>query len=270
MVDMSGVPQQRTACWLMDGTSAGTQLCMHQDLCEECLGPTNWCFCKVPQRPYHLNHFWRNMNPPVEGRFLQRNHQLTADDVMSFLMWIFSYKGDIPVVCPGCRKHLARASDCHEVGCCGWKMCSLCGYAARGPNLIDHYAGMGTGGCLLYPRQLNLNGMTCPCTANCQSLERGDCNVQQHAKWRSAYHAFRRVKWIRMFVRSLPRRLLYAAIATINRMFFPHNPVHRFPDTAMTMTGPPLKDRKFRREAPAYIVEAARFAAMLANDLQST
>lgn len=252
-------------CWKEDGTQASQPSMHHPVLCEECLGPLNWCFCKMPKKGYHINHYFRDFSNPKT--FLARNCHLTPRDVRNFLVWLMTYRnGRLPAVCPGCRRLVARAdTECHELGCCGYKICFLCGYAARGPNLVDHYAGLG-GTCTQFPQHLCINGTRYPCTPACQSISGGDCNKPDHKEWRDKYNELRRAEWAIGFVKSLPTKLLGEVRDTLNRIFFPGAPVARFQD-GYVLPGAPLSTLGFRKECSPSLLNLARQLIRRAEDL---
>jgi hypothetical protein len=251
-------------CWRTDGSRATNPSMNHPLLCEECLGPLQWCFCDAPRKAYHLNHYFRDMN--CKDTFLTRNHYITEAMVKSFVFWLMTFdEGRLPAVCPGCRRLISRADNqCHELGCCGYKICFFCGFADRGPNLLDHYQGAG-GSCVQFPQSLRIHGKQYPCTDACQSIKGGDCTDPAHREWHEQYDNVRRRTWLMRFIDSLSPKRLPVVEQTLNRIFFPSKPISRFPESYV-LAGTPLSSPGWRRCCSVVLFEDAATAIRRVND----
>ena len=240
--------KRKTSCWTTEGAHVSAEKTFsHPDLCEKCCGPWQRCLCNATSKPFHANHYFRDATAisttasesgggggggGARKRFVQRNHQLTASDVESFLQWLISFANkEVPAVCPACSKLLWRTEDCNELSCCGgaFRICFHCGHAARGPSLVDHYIGNG-GVCVRWPTAFRHpeTGEKCPCTAECQS-QTHDCALPEHAEWRAMYADVRLSTWGRRFVRALSKTLAKHTMRWLVAKFFPDAPPLRLP-----------------------------------------
>ena len=122
---------------------------------------------------------------------------------------------------------------CHELKCCRYKICFMCGFAARGPNLVDHYNSAG-GRCPQFEHHVRIADqfehiVPYLCTQECQSHATGDCNVAAHHWWRNRYHLHRLAEMGLQFLSSLTTKQQEFASRWLNSFVFPKSPVVRLP-----------------------------------------
>ena len=217
------------------GLSITCQQCQHT-FCWHCmrqLGPTGACmFC--------INSSGSDTFPGEFNRYvpkkdcvslIPRNYELTIEDCMRQLHFLAT---DPTLVnkCRACNVGIHRASACAEISHCGLKQCTVCGMSGLEfeNHLIDHWSEHGLGGTC--PRWLSdpfwgqVVHSQCRCTEGICHDDTHDCSVEEHRPYREEVIEARRLRHIKMLLRSLPkelRRLTINQIVILN----PDDPIRQ-------------------------------------------
>ncbi len=143
---------------------------------------------------------------------IPRNYELTIDDCMRQLHFLAT---DPTLVnkCRACDVGIHRASACAEISHCGLKQCTVCGMSGLEfeNHLIDHWSEHGLGATC--PRWFSdpfwdqVVHSQCKCTEGVCHDDTHDCNVEEHRPYREEVIEARRLRHIKMLLRSLPKEL---------------------------------------------------------------
>lgn len=198
--------------------------CNHK-FCYHCLRsmipgqPCMYCCNPTPSMasPGEYNRF-----VPKKGcvALIPRNYELTMADCMQQLRFLAT-DPTLMNKCRACDVGIHRSAACAEISHCGLKQCTICGMTGLEfeNHLIDHWSDHGMGGTC--PRWFSdpfwnqVLHSQCRCVEGQCHDDDHDCNVPEHEPYRKEVVEVRRLRHIKMLLRSLPIQLRNSVISDI-------------------------------------------------------
>jgi hypothetical protein len=198
--------------------------CNHQ-FCYHCLRSTSanqvcmYCCNSIPSMASAGEY---NRFVPKKGcvALIPRNYELTVGDCMQQLHFLAT-DPTLMNKCRACDVGIHRSSACAEISHCGLKQCTICGMTGLEfeNHLIDHWADHGLGGTC--PRWFSdpfwnqVLHSQCRCKEGHCHDDTHDCHVPEHEAYRNEVVEVRRLRHIKMLLRSLPTELRNLVISDI-------------------------------------------------------